>query len=340
VAGALLALAVAAIAGTEAEAFRAECRAKAEASESTTIRGRDGWLFLRNELRHVGAGTFWGKAAQTASRASREDRRDPLPAILDFHRQLEKLDIELFLVPVPPKVVVYADKMSDTLGKNLPVLPRLDTVHQEFYGLLAEEGVKVLDLYPELAQHRLAAGGAMYCKSDTHWSGAACVKAARLIARELKKGKWYKRVSKAKYESEPRILSINGDLGRELPLGEAAARETLELRDVRLKSREAHKPDPHSPVLILADSHGLVFHSGGDMHASGAGFWSQLAYELGFAPSLIAVRGSGATPARVTLYRKGKSDPEFLSTKRVIIWLFAAREFTETSGWVIVPVKK
>jgi len=328
-------------AGTVAEAFRAECRLKAAASDATTVRGKDGWLFLRNELRHVGAGRFWGQAAQRASRASREDRRDPLPAILDFHRQLKKLGMELILVPVPPKVVVYPDMVADTVGTDSAVLPRLDTAHQEFYSLLADKGVQVMDLYPDLAAHRLADEGAMYCRTDTHWSGLACVRVARTIARDLKKRKWYRKApKKTKYEARERALTLRGDLGRDIPKGDAVARETIEIRVVSREDGGTPEPDPYSPVLVLADSHGLVFHSGDDMHARGAGFWSQLAYELGFPPSLIAVRGSGATPARVALYRKGKRDPRFLAGKKVIIWLFAAREFTETGGWAIVPVKK
>ena len=326
--------------GTEAAAFRAECMEKAEASEDTTIRGRDGWLFLRNELRHIGAGTFWGPAAQTASRASREDRRDPLPAILDFHRQLEELGIELILVPVPPKAIVYPDMVSDAVGTNSPAPPRLDTAHQEFYSLLADKGVRVMDLYPELASHRLSDGGAMYCKSDTHWSGLACVRAAQAIARDLRQRRWFRKVPKEKYEARTERLTLHGDLARALPPGDAAGRETIEIRVVSGKDGEKLDPDPHSPVLVIADSHGLVFHAGDDMHAEGAGFWSQLTYELGFLPSLIAVRGSGATPARVTLYRKGEEDRRFLSSKKVIIWLFTAREFTETGGWAIVPVTK
>ena len=76
------------------------------------------------------------------------------------------------------------------------------------------------------------------------------------------------------------------------------------------------------------------------MFAVGSGLAAQLSFELGFAPDMIAVRGSGATPARVNLYRRGKKDPEYLGRKKVLIWVFAGREFTETSGWSKVPVKK
>ena len=63
------------------------------------------------------------------------------------------------------------------------------------------------------------------------------------------------------------------------------------------------------------------------------------ANELGFAPDLIGTRGSGATAVRVSLYRKGRSDPGYLAKKKVVVWCFAAREFTEADqGWVPQPV--
>ena len=58
-------------------------------SGSVSVTGRDGWLFLRSELRHVSVGPFWGDAAAKVSKATPPDKADPLPAILDFHQQLK-----------------------------------------------------------------------------------------------------------------------------------------------------------------------------------------------------------------------------------------------------------
>jgi alginate O-acetyltransferase complex protein AlgJ len=54
---------------------------------------------------------------------------------------------------------------------------------------------------------------------------------------------------------------------------------------------------------------------------------------------LVAVRGSGATPARVNLLRRARTEG-YLAKKKVVIWCFGAREFTEASGWQKVPVVK
>jgi len=48
---------------------------------------------------------------------------------------------------------------------------------------------------------------------------------------------------------------------------------------------------------------------------------------------VIGVRGSGATPARINIYRRSKQEKDFLKKKKIFIWCFAAREFTEASAW-------
>jgi alginate O-acetyltransferase complex protein AlgJ len=74
----------------------------------------------------------------------------------------------------------------------------------------------------------------------------------------------------------------------------------------------------------------------------GAGLMDNLAMQLNFPVDLVAVRGSGATPARKNLARrKDKNDnKDNLIGKKLIIWCFTAREFTEGQGWLKVNVVK
>jgi len=331
-----------------APAFKKECGAKAKVADeadSIVVVGSDGWLFLTRELRHVSVGKFWGDGAALVSRALKPDRADPLPAILSFHQQLKKLGIDLIIVPVPAKCLVYPEALSDkiTPGKDgLP--PRMDTAHQEFYEILRENDIEVIDMMPELMNKRLEKEGAMYCRQDTHWSGRACIVTAQRIAEQLKNKPWYKDVKKEKFSSrlEENYL-IKGDLWQTLPNGARHAQETLYLRFAGTPDSagfEPVAPDRGSPVILLGDSHALVFHAGRDMLARGAGLADQLALELGFAVDLIGVRGSGATPARVNLYRRGRANKDYFTNKKVIVWCFSVREFTESSGWSIVPVKR
>jgi alginate O-acetyltransferase complex protein AlgJ len=56
---------------------------------------------------------------------------------------------------------------------------------------------------------------------------------------------------------------------------------------------------------------------------------------------LIASRGDGVSNVRIDLYQRARSDPAWLARKKVVIWCFSAREFTEsTNGWRKLPVKK
>ena len=326
------------------KSFAADCAAKAaeaEKAETMTVKGKDGWLFFGPELRHVSVGQFWGDAAAKASKAKADDA-DPLPPILDFKQQLDKAGIELIFVPVPPKAIVYPDMLTDAVkpgDDGLP--PRLDVHFQQFCRVLSDAGVKVIDLVPVLMAKRLDEAGAMYCKQDTHWSGRACVLTAKLLADEIKDRPWLKKVEKMELSAEERQVQISGDLWRALN-DAAVPREVLPLRMVRSEDTGGNvEPDRGSPVVLLGDSHTLVFHAGGaDMLSTGAGLADQLAMELGFAVDLVGVRGSGATPARINLFRRSQGDADYLSGKKLVIWCMSAREFTEsTQGWRKVPIK-
>ncbi|HSF18192.1 MAG TPA: hypothetical protein VLK65_21840 [Vicinamibacteria bacterium] len=310
----------------------------AEQRSATAVRGQDGWIFFGPELRHVSAGRFWGADAAGVSRARRPDQADPVPAILDFKKQLEAIGVELILVPVPPKSLVYPDQLSSTVALPHP-LPRLDPFHQEFYDLLRREGLTVVDLLPTFLSDRAHAEGPLYCRQDTHWSGVGVVRAAEAIAETVRERPWFGALDTESFSFEWYSTVIDGDLRRML------GNETLSPEELRLRRIESAgppatpvEPDPASPIVLVGDSHDLVFHGGDDMHATGSGLVDQLAYELGVPLDLVAVRGSGATPARVNLLRRAQRDPDYWTRKRLVIWCFAAREFTEADGWGLVPI--
>ena len=303
----------------------------AEQQETIVVEGREGWLFFGPELRHLGVGQFWGDKASAISRARRPEWADPLPAILDFHQQLLGVGVELLIVPVPPKSIVYPDKVPSTfeLGSDPPT--RLDAQHQAFYDLLRENGISILDITESFLSNRSRPDGHLYCQQDTHWSGIATTLAAEQIAAIARANPWFEAVPKATFQEEWRTVEIAGDLWTALD-DPSRPKEQLPLRFVGTEA------DPSSPVVLLGDSHTLVFHDGGDMHAEGAGLADQLALELGFAVDLVGVRGSGATAARINLLRRAQATPEYWATKKLVIWCFSAREFTESDGWRNVPI--
>jgi alginate O-acetyltransferase complex protein AlgJ len=323
-----------------ADAYLADLQAKSaamEKAEAFVAAGKDGWLFFGPELRAVSVGRFWGADAAKVSRAKTD--ADPLPAILDLKAQLDKAGVELLMVPVPAKATIYPEAISDTVAPATDAAPpRLDVYHQEFFALLRDNGIPVLDLTDEFLAHRADAEGALYCRQDSHWSGRAVQFAAQRIAARLAGRPWLADVPKRTYDLKPRTIGMTGDLwtllgDTKLPKERMALTEVWERAPAGPAAVQTWR---ESPVLLLGDSHNLVFQAGADMHATNAGLPDHLAAQLGFPVDLVAVRGSGATPARINLMRRRDN----LAGKKLLIWCFSVREFTESQGWRKVPLVK
>jgi len=301
--------------------------------DSSVIKGTDGWLFLKEELVHVSSGKFWGEDAASVSRSKKKQYADPVPAILEYSKLLAEKGITLYLMPVPPKSLIYADKLDGGLAEDASA--GQVKMYEDFYSLLREGGVKVIDLLPTLLAKREQSD--LYCKTDTHFAADAIALFSEAAATEIKQADWYKAVVKKEYTQSTRTVAIHGDLAQMAGLEEM--KESLELSFVNVKeSGQPEVSDPDSPVILLGDSHTLVFHVGGDLHTKGAGLFDHLSASLGFPVDLLGVRGSGVTPARIKLYQRSKKDGEYLKGKKVVIWCFAARDFTGTGGWQKIPV--
>jgi len=98
-----------------------------------------------------------------------------------------------------------------------------------------------------------------FCKTDTHWSGFGCVLAAQTITEKIRE----------KLAGQPRrITQQNGKRPRSkatsaiLPdrIQRSLSRKNRGPNDQRQGTGAAINPDPNSPLLIIGDSHTLVFH--------------------------------------------------------------------------------
>lgn len=323
------------------ESFREWCAstaAQAEKSGDQVVRGAEDWLFLPSEVRHLGLGVFWGDKAADISKAYKPEYADPLKAILDFKTQLEQVGVDLWVLPVPPKALIYADKL--TRGEY-EADAQLASADQEFYSILAEHGVNVIDLTSRFITYRNANTTELYCRQDSHWASPAIELTAQELGQRIALLPWYDAVERKPYIKKTYEVELTGDLWQMLEI-EKPQKERLELSLVKNKDTGMPVPvDRDSPVLVLGDSHTLVFHNGGDMHAVGAGLVDQLSYETGLAYDLIGVKGSGAGAPRRNLYATSRQNPSYLAGKKLIIWCFSAREFTEASGiaWRKIPVR-
>lgn len=303
--------------------------AQAATPPATVVEGRDGWLFLGSELRFLSFKRFWGPAAKQISglKTTPAAEGDALKAITDFHKQLKAGGVHLIVMPVPPKAgvsrfapaKVQPGVEADSLGG--------------FYKELVAQGVEVLDLRPAFAA-REASAEAMYCKTDSHWSGRGCVVAAQTLAGRLRD---LLPAGAGGFSEAWEEVSISGDLA-ELQGTKQTARESLSVRRISDANGNPLPPNHASPLLLLGDSHTLVFH---DFLAERAGIADQVAFETGTIPEVIGTRGSGANAVRVSLLRRILKDPSYLGAKKVVVWCFAAREFTEADqGWQLIPLRR
>jgi alginate O-acetyltransferase complex protein AlgJ len=290
--------------------------------DTRRFEGKEGWVFLANELRHLAKGTDW----VTPETEPEPAHSHPLAALKTLKTQLDDLGIELIFMPVPAKAAVYSDFLS------LEVFPDSPTGSRLFLQQLEQQGFTVIDLHPLYAEEKTK-GTQLYCKTDTHWSPAGALLAAGAAADLLSTRPWMEEPKKIELSLMPtEELTFQGDLVEE------PTQETLPFRKVQASDEQPAFQD-NSPVLILGDSHTLVFSTGGDMHAEDGGFPELLAHALQLPVERIANRGSASTPPRLTLYRKAAANPEWLEGKKAIIYVFTAREWTESlNGWRAVPV--
>ena len=319
-----------------ADSFRqtaAAAIARSEKSQSMTVSGVDGWLFLDMELRHLTSPKFWASCP-----ADPQAPGDPLPAILDFKRQLDLVGIDLLVVPVPAKAAIYPDKLDASLPVPAPLSQQIGETDRAFYKVLEDNGIRVLDLAGPFLTARAKGSDPLYCRQDSHWAPEGIRIAAKEIASRINGLDRVAAQPKVAMKSEPGPVTVNGDLAATLP-GAKPEPEQVIARFVSAADAPGHQPIPPargSPVILLGDSHNLIFHAGGDMQAAGAGLPDQLALELGFPVDVVAVRGSGATPVRRNLARRKDN----LADCRIVVWCFSVREFTEGQGWAKVPVVK
>jgi len=284
---------------------------KSPGADENFVAGENGIRFLPAELRFMEK-LATGQAPEAAAPA--------FAAIADFSQQLKTQGVEVLVLPVPPKAL----NQASALGVSEEDQARLRDQWSALLANLKTQGVRVVDV--EALTKPLADQEAMYCRRDTHWSGRGVVAAATALAEPIQALGLAQPPETNPTEENWKQVQIQGDLG-----GEGESVELMERSEPVGENRE-------SPLLLLGDSHVLVFHAGADMHAAGAGLPEHLGRLTGVEPDVLGVRGSGADSARVALARRARGNPDYLKGKKVIVWCFAGREITESDGWKLIPI--
>jgi alginate O-acetyltransferase complex protein AlgJ len=283
------------------------------------IEGLDGWHFHRGSVLFLLADRL----------DHREDKPDPVKAIVDLDRQLKDRGIDLIFVPLPDKLSVYPDKFS----ARAPADRRVSPVARRFMLRLLEADVEVVDLYGPFLARREQHGdeGLLYYTCDTHWRSAAARLAAGEIAQRLKR---YPFVRSALAEGnpfttepvvaralaglldEPQRSAVLADDGQKDPCASVRGRNGQRYRDV-----------PDSPILLTTDSFGQVH------HVRSANLSAYLALETGLPVTWLQGSASGPNVPWM-LARKG---PGYLRGRRVVIWTSVAR-LLYTKRWRAVKL--
>jgi len=312
------------------------------------VRGLDGFCFIKSEMRSYSVGKFWGDAsaktaayqpdppaddADPATRAKalkRLARRDPMAAIVSFNAQCKKAGVALILVPVPGKVAIYPDK----LDRSAPRGKRLDVHHKAFYAALRTAGVNVLDITDDMLAMR-ARGVASHCRQDSHWSPQAVRMTARKLAAIVAGQTWYASAKKADPTVKPTKIAVRGDIVEHMLKDSTLPKEKLDIEVVSVAGKAIDDRDRTSPLLLIGDSHALVYHTP-PLLARDAGLADLLCAELRLGSiDLVGVMGSGANAPRLSLLRRRDN----MKDKACVIWCISAREITESpDGWHDVTV--
>ncbi len=272
--------------------------------------------------------------------------------VTEFAAQLKERGIDLLIVPVPLKPMLYSEYIIGSMEYLWVTNPDA----QVFYRQLREQGIDVLDLTTDLADLRgvrkhvfirqpnpkdkvaiaeadAAAKEKMdaFLKQDTHWTPDAMRLVAEKVAAQVKL-------------NHPQALPISpsdiravdgvdresmGDLVKMLDLKNPS--ESFEPEHVFLKVIGEGTESKSSPVVLLGDSFVNVFDDptlGFENPAKPnerirAGFAQHLSLLLQQPLDVIAMNGKGSTGVRKALASRYD---DVVRAKKLVIWVIAARD--------------
>ncbi|MEM1294678.1 MAG: hypothetical protein AAGH89_04890 [Verrucomicrobiota bacterium] len=287
-----------------------------------TVIGEDGWLFFRPAIDALsGYGPLKGEPDSVAKDPTRPPWQGPKAAILEFAEQLQAKNVELMLVPIPVKPMIYG------LNGEPYAEPLLHRDAFKFYTELEQAGVAVLDLAPAMVAW--ARDTEVFLKQDTHWNPRTMERGARAISDVIRSREWFAEVDSlpSRFSYEPGKAAYVGDLVEKLDFPEDRnpfVEERVSLTHVI--STENREPidiyDRESPIVLLGDSFTNIFSAESMQWGTNAGFAQHLSRHLGLSLDTIAQNGQASTGVRQTL----ASRPEALEGKKLVVWAIAARD--------------
>lgn len=304
--------------------------------------GRDRWLFYRVDVDYVTGPGFLRPDVLRRRRRSGESwesppQPDPVPALVDFERQLAARGIRLLVMPTPVKPTIEPDRLSRRTPSSLA--PVQNPSFAELVQRLRTRGIEIFDPAPLLAVAKEMEDGHQYLRTDTHWRPEAVDRVARELASRIE----------ALVELDPATAGLfrrevtvegRGDIVAmlRLPDGqELFPPERVALQRVLDWEGASAIGDRGAEILLLGDSFSNVYSDPTLGWGAGAGLAEQLAYHLQRQVDKIALNAGGAAATRRALARRLSAEPDRLDTIEIVIYQFATRELA-IGDWELVEV--
>ena len=308
-------------------AFYAECGKLAE--PGSDIAGKDGWYFSDDELMRL------SRSTSTTSAVS---------AIADYAQQLRSQNIDLILVPVPPKALVYPDKIAR--GVKVPMKSkrpaRLDSVFKEAMDALEAKRVKVVDLLPEFIAHREDKGGPVFPRTSATWSPYGVQLASKSIAGAVKESRAGGRGSVTGLSAEPVTLTFTGNLTGGSSKVRAEALPAVRVgRISEGKVRSLAFGSSGSSLMLMGGGDVLAWREANNPQGSSGAFCSlaeQIAVELQMIPDVLANSSDGRNSPRLRILRERTNGHSTLGGTRAVVWIVPMLDLA-VSNWQRVPLQ-
>ena len=241
--------------------------------------------------------------------------RAPFEVITSLNEDLNRRNIHLIVVPIPPRAEVDPECLIPE-GEGLDP----EWVHPARMRLLEallNAGTEVLDVLPEMKELKRQ-GKQASLRNESHFTPEAARAVAASVARRLRR---YGVASDPVYQSEFSISETSSLVYR----GVYASRyadimpnlqpDVLPARLVQNSNKKPLKHPDTAPVLVVGDSYANVFEE------KATDFVSQLSAELHMPVARIVSAGGGPKAPRAL----AQFGPEAFAQVRVVVWLFSAR---------------
>lgn len=201
------------------------------------VRGVNGWLFYRPDLRYVVEpdrveGAF-GDSRWVEAGDHLTHREQVVRAVARFRDQLQERGIRLLVVPAPGKPSIYPDRVTrrmvqpGALGGSSgqgragepgagPELdgPRFVSPTKRLLQELKDQGVEVVDLFAVFEEKRRMHSSPavpLYLAGDTHWTPAGASLAAQAVASRLSHLGWAPEPT-LDFKTQPVQVARRGDI--------------------------------------------------------------------------------------------------------------------------------